>query len=102
MPVTPRSIRRAAASRALSIEKFVRSTNQSPAAIFSTDASLRRDGMWSSGPITMPIRRWPREVRCPYACSTATASSVEMCGKPRSSTPALTMTTGIRRSVSAR
>src|SRR4051812_11357809 len=61
-------------------------------------ASLRREGMWSSGPSTSPMRSWPRESRCPNAWSTATMSSVETRGKVSSSTAALTSTTGSRRS----
>ena len=57
-------------------------------------ASLRRDGTWSGGPSTSPMRSWPSECRCRDACSTATASSQETPGKPRLSTAALISTDG--------
>ena len=41
---------------------------------------LRRDGTWSRGPTSSPIRVWPSEIRWPIACSTATASSHETRG----------------------
>ena len=105
IPVAPRSISFVAATRAPSMEKLDRSTSDrsSPQPAARTMASsLRREGTWSAGPSTMPIRSWPRERRCPYACSTATASSVDTRGKPSSSTPAFTSTTGRPRSVRRR
>ena len=106
MPVTPRSISFVAATRAPSMEKLDRSTHSaSPRPSRRPGPSRRACAATARGPPgRAPCRsgRGPSERRCPYACSTATASSVETRGKPSSSTPALTSTTGRPRSVSRR
>jgi hypothetical protein len=102
MPVTPRSIRRAAASRALSIEKVVRSTYQSSAGDLREGGQLaaRRHVVLRAHHHADP--QVAQRLEMPVRLLDGDGVVVEMCGKPRSSTPALTMTTGMRRSVSAR
>ncbi len=60
-------------------------------------ASLRWAGMKRSGPIARPMRRWPSDVRCRNARSSAAASSVDMLGASMSSTWPFTSTIGTPR-----
>ncbi|CAM5298854.1 hypothetical protein SGLAM104S_05377 [Streptomyces glaucescens] len=73
-PVTPRSQRRLAAAWPPSSENMERSTKSArssvpaDAAAVRAAVSFRRDGMWSSGPRTSPMRSCPRDERCRQAC----------------------------------